>query len=110
MFRNEGVRAVYKGCSALMIGFIAKGGVRFLSYDTIKNAFANPKTGTLSPLRNMLAEMSAGVVASVTASVVIDKPILISDIGLSKPRYPISYSVSLNYSQCPTFNYSQHLP
>ena len=67
VFRNEGARALYKGCSALIVGSIAKDGVRFLSYDTIKNAFADPETGTLSPLRNMLAGMSAGVVASVTA-------------------------------------------
>ena len=58
---------MYKGCSALVVGSIAKDGVRFLSYDTIKNAFADPETGTLSPLRNMLAGMSAGVVASITA-------------------------------------------
>ena len=41
--------------------------MRFLSYDTIKNTFADPDTGTLSPGANLLAGMSAGVVASVTA-------------------------------------------
>ncbi|KAI4759199.1 hypothetical protein E4T52_08549 [Aureobasidium sp. EXF-3400] len=44
------------------------GGIdRFLSFDTVKNAFKDPETGTLSPLRNMLAGMAAGVVASATA-------------------------------------------
>ena len=43
-FHNEGVRALYKGCSALIVGSIAKDGVRFLSYDTIENAFADPET------------------------------------------------------------------
>jgi len=51
----------------LIVGSISKDGVRFLSYDTIKNAFADPETGTLSPPRNMLASMTAGVVASITA-------------------------------------------
>lgn len=53
-------------CFALVMGSIAKDGVRFLSYDTIKNAFVDLETGTLSPLRNMLAGISAGVVASIT--------------------------------------------
>jgi solute carrier family 25 citrate transporter 1 len=48
-------------------GSVAKDGIRFLSFDTIKNAFADPETGTLSPLRNMLAGMASGVVASVFA-------------------------------------------
>jgi solute carrier family 25 citrate transporter 1 len=64
VFHNEGVRAL---CSALVVGSIAKDGVRFLSYDTIKNAFVDLETGTLSPLRNMLTGISAGVVASITA-------------------------------------------
>ena len=66
VFHNEVVRALCKGCSALVAGSIAKDGVRFLSYDTIKNAFVDLETGTLSPLRNMLAGISAGVVASIT--------------------------------------------
>ena len=64
VFREEGSRALYKGCSTLVIGSFAKDGVRFLSFDSIKNAFADPETGTLTPARNMLAGMSAGVVAS----------------------------------------------
>jgi len=41
--------------------------VRFLFFDQIKESFADPSTGTLSPLRNLLAGMTAGVVASITA-------------------------------------------
>jgi solute carrier family 25 citrate transporter 1 len=48
-------------------GSIAKDGVRFLFFDQIKHAFADPETGTLSPGRNLLAGMTAGVVASITA-------------------------------------------
>lgn len=67
VFRTEGPQALYKGCSSLIVGSIAKDSVRFLSFDLIKNAFKDPETGALSPLRNMLAGMSAGVVASVFA-------------------------------------------
>jgi solute carrier family 25 citrate transporter 1 len=38
-----------------------------LFFDQIKETFADPQTGTLSPLRNLAAGMTAGVVASVTA-------------------------------------------
>jgi solute carrier family 25 citrate transporter 1 len=48
-------------------GSIAKDGVRFLFFDQIKEAFADPETKTLSPLRNLAAGMTAGVVASITA-------------------------------------------
>jgi len=46
---------------------VGKDGIRFLSFDTIKNQFEDPETGTLSPLRNLAAGMLSGVVASVTA-------------------------------------------
>ncbi|KAI4737550.1 hypothetical protein E4T50_11979 [Aureobasidium sp. EXF-12298] len=67
VYSQEGLRALYKGCAALAVGSIGKDAVRFLSFDTVKNAFKDPETGTLSPLRNMLAGMAAGVVASATA-------------------------------------------
>lgn len=41
--------------------------MRFLFFDQIKHAFADKETGTLSPGRNLLAGMTAGVVASITA-------------------------------------------
>lgn len=66
VIQQEGVGALYKGCSALIIGSIAKDGVRFLCFDTIKHALADPETGTLSPGRNLLSGMATGVVASVT--------------------------------------------
>ncbi|KAG9235958.1 mitochondrial carrier domain-containing protein [Amylocarpus encephaloides] len=67
VYRNEGLRALYKGCGALVFGSIAKDAVRFLSFDTIKNAFRDPETGALTPARNMLAGMSAGGLASIFA-------------------------------------------
>ena len=97
VYQKEGIKALYKGCGALVVvsdfylksftlkksgiiavsnsqyakkaaqGSVAKDGVRFLFFDQTKESFADPETGTLSPLRNLLAGMTAGVVASITA-------------------------------------------
>jgi solute carrier family 25 citrate transporter 1 len=67
IYRTEGLPALYKGCSALVFGSVAKDAVRFLSFDTVKNAFRDKETGTLTTGNNMLAGMTAGVVASLTA-------------------------------------------
>lgn len=67
VLRAEGPRALYAGCASLVIGSVGKDGVRFLSFDLIKNTFADRETGTLTPLRSLGAGMTAGVVASVTA-------------------------------------------
>ena len=65
--QKEGPGALYKGCSTLVAGTVLKDAIRFLSFDTIKAQFKDPETGTLSPLRNLLAGISAGVVASTFA-------------------------------------------
>jgi solute carrier family 25 (mitochondrial citrate transporter), member 1 len=65
--QNEGPRALYKGCETLIAGTIAKDAIRFISFDTIKESFKDPETGTLSPLRNLMAGVSSGVVASTFA-------------------------------------------
>lgn len=64
--RQDGVRAIYTGCSTLILGTAFKAGVRFLSFDTIRNLLAD-SNGTLSPARGILAGMVAGVVESVVA-------------------------------------------
>ena len=64
---KEGPRSLYKGCETLVAGTIVKDGIRFISFDSIKAAFKDPETGTLSPLRNLLAGISAGIVASTFA-------------------------------------------
>lgn len=67
VYRTEGLPALYKGCTALIYGSIAKDAVRFVCFDTIKHAFADPETGRLSPVRNLLSGMATGFVASITA-------------------------------------------
>jgi solute carrier family 25 citrate transporter 1 len=65
--KTEGIKSLYKGCGALVIGSVGKDAVRFLGFDTVKNAFRDKETGALSPGNNMLAGMSAGVMASFIA-------------------------------------------
>ena len=100
VFRKEGPRALYKGCSSLIVGSIAKDGVRFLSFDMIKNAFKDPETGALSPLRNVLAGMSAGVVASIFAVTPTEriKTALIDDARTLKRFHSAPHAVRVVYS------------
>ncbi|EPS37401.1 hypothetical protein H072_8915 [Dactylellina haptotyla CBS 200.50] len=65
--RKEGSRALYKGCTVLIFGSIARDGVRFMSFDAIKNTFQDRESGRLSPGRSLLAGMTSGVIASVFA-------------------------------------------
>ncbi|PBP27008.1 hypothetical protein BUE80_DR001984 [Diplocarpon rosae] len=66
IYKTEGFRALYKGCGILVLGSVGKDAVRFLSFDTVKNAFKQ-EDGTLTPARNMFAGMTAGVLASICA-------------------------------------------
>ncbi|KAK5086764.1 hypothetical protein LTS08_007177 [Lithohypha guttulata] len=67
VIQKEGARALYLGCSTLVIGTIGKDAIRFMSFDAIRRGFADPETGSLSALRSLGAGMSAGVVASTFA-------------------------------------------
>lgn len=67
VIEREGPRALYKGCETLIAGTIAKDAIRFISFDTIKEQFKDPETGTLTPLRNLGAGIASGIVASTFA-------------------------------------------
>ncbi|KAL8898322.1 MAG: hypothetical protein Q9207_006768 [Kuettlingeria erythrocarpa] len=101
VFRNEGVRALYKGCSTLVVGSIAKDGVRFLSFDAIKKAFADPETGAMSPVRNLLAGMCTGVVASTFAVTPTEriKTALIDDARHAKRFQSSFHAVKVIYQE-----------
>ncbi|CAO1604631.1 CtIP-related endonuclease [Xanthoria calcicola] len=101
VFRNEGVRALYKGCSTLVVGSVAKDGVRFLAFDSIKKAFADPETGAMSPLRNLLAGMCTGVVASTFAVTPTEriKTALIDDARTAQRFHSSSHAVRLLYQE-----------
>ncbi|KAJ5217516.1 uncharacterized protein N7469_011141 [Penicillium citrinum] len=64
--RQEGISALYIGCSSLIIGTSGKAAVRFLSYDTIKG-FLSDEQGKLPAGRGILAGMVAGMAESIVA-------------------------------------------
>lgn len=64
--KSDGVGAIYTGCSTLIVGTAFKAGVRFLSFDSIRNRLADER-GVLSPARGILAGMLAGTAESVVA-------------------------------------------
>ncbi|KAF6824838.1 tricarboxylate transporter [Colletotrichum musicola] len=64
--KQGGPRAIYTGCSTLILGTTFKAGVRFLSFDSIRNALMDER-GKLTPARGILAGMIAGCVESVIA-------------------------------------------
>lgn len=80
---------------------MAKDGVRFLAFDSIKKAFADPETGAMSPLRNLLAGMCTGVVASTFAVTPTEriKTALIDDARTAQRFHSSSHAVRLLYRE-----------
>lgn len=88
-FRQRGIAGFYSGCGALVVGNSAKAGVRFLSYDTIKDLLKNKETGKLSTSGSILAGMTAGACEAafaVTPSETV-KTKLIDDARRAHPRF-----------------------
>jgi len=86
--RLHGVRGMYSGCTALVIGNSVKAGVRFVSYDKFKQALAD-KDGKVSAPRSLVAGLGAGMteaIFAVTPSETI-KTKLIDDAKRPQPRY-----------------------
>ncbi|KAL8692658.1 MAG: hypothetical protein Q9218_002358 [Villophora microphyllina] len=87
------------GVEATVTGSIAKDGVRFVTFDAIKKAFADPETGALSPIRNLLAGMCTGVVASTFAVTPTEriKTALIDDARTSKRFHSSFHAIRAIY-------------
>ncbi|KAK8096174.1 hypothetical protein PG999_014196 [Apiospora kogelbergensis] len=64
VIKQEGLPALYKGCSTMIVGSIGKDAVRFVAFDGIRKVFEDPETHTLSPAQSIAAGMATGVVAS----------------------------------------------
>ncbi|KAK7941592.1 uncharacterized protein PG986_013979 [Apiospora aurea] len=62
--KQEGLPALYKGCSTMIVGSIGKDAVRFVAFDSIRKMFEDPKTHTLGPAQSIASGMVAGVVSS----------------------------------------------
>lgn len=79
--KTGGVTALYSGCGALVVGNGLKAGVRFMTYDSIKELLRDEQVGTdyqplashanvqgkLSAGRTMLAGLGAGIVEATVA-------------------------------------------
>jgi len=61
---QQGVAALYVGCSTVVLGTALKASIRFLAFDSIKNVFIDDR-GKLSSSSSVLVAMSAGVIESV---------------------------------------------
>ncbi|KAI0052475.1 mitochondrial tricarboxylate transporter [Auriscalpium vulgare] len=86
--RSHGVRGLYAGCTALVVGNATKAGVRFVSYDHFKHILADEQ-GKVSPPRSLLAGLGAGMmeaIFAVTPSETI-KTKLIDDAKRPTPQY-----------------------
>lgn len=101
VYQQEGIRALYKRCSALVVSSIAKDGVRFLCFDSIKEAFQDPVTRTLTPGRSILAGMASGVVSSTFASTPTErlKTALIDDARNEKRFRSPSHALRVIYTE-----------
>jgi solute carrier family 25 citrate transporter 1 len=66
VMRNDGLGAVYTGCSTLVLGTAFKVSVRFFSFNFFRNCLADD-TGALTPIRGVLAGSLAGMAESVVA-------------------------------------------
>ena len=86
--RERGPLALYKGVSTLIVGSIPKAAVRFAAFSQLRGLLADPE-GRMTPTRNLLAGLGAGVAEAVIAVTPTEaiKTRLIADQNLPQPRY-----------------------
>ncbi|KAJ2611923.1 hypothetical protein H4S08_002931 [Coemansia sp. RSA 1365] len=87
-FKTQGVGGLYRGLTPMLLGNAAKAGVRFLTYDSVKEKLRDVD-GKLSMPRMMLAGLCAGVIegATVVAPSETIKTRLIHDQCMPQPKY-----------------------
>ncbi|GJJ79141.1 solute carrier family 25 (mitochondrial citrate transporter), member 1 [Entomortierella parvispora] len=86
--RTQGVTAIYRGLSALVIGTAAKAGVRFFAFDQFREMLKDAD-GNISGVRSMLAGLGAGMTEAVLVVTPTEtiKTKLIHDGNLLVPKY-----------------------
>ncbi|KAI2621731.1 mitochondrial carrier [Hypoxylon sp. NC1633] len=66
--KEEGFRALYKGCSTMIVGSVGKDAVRFLAFDHIRALFTAPDSSGRprrpTTAESILSGMATGVIAS----------------------------------------------
>ncbi|KAI1342018.1 mitochondrial carrier [Xylariaceae sp. FL0016] len=100
--REEGVRALYKGCSTMIVGSIGKDAVRFLAFDSIRALFEDPTTHRLGTAQSIASGMVAGVVSStlvVTPSERVKTALIDDAKTLRRFRSPLHCVASLYREQ-----------
>ncbi|KAL6308769.1 mitochondrial tricarboxylate transporter [Sparassis latifolia] len=86
--QTKGVKGLYSGCMALVVGNSVKAGVRFVSYDQFKHMLADQEGKVTAP-RSLAAGLGAGMmeaIFAVTPSETI-KTKLIDDAKNPTPKY-----------------------
>ncbi|KAF9371230.1 hypothetical protein CPB97_002152, partial [Podila verticillata] len=86
--RTQGITAIYRGLSALIIGTAAKAGVRFFAFDQFKDMLKD-KDGKTTSARNVLAGLGAGMTEAVLVVTPTEtiKTKLIHDGNSTSPKY-----------------------
>jgi solute carrier family 25 citrate transporter 1 len=57
--RTDGARALYKGCTSLVVGSIAKDGAHFLSFGAMKRTHTDPAACALTLMQNLVRRRSS---------------------------------------------------
>ncbi|KAG9326200.1 hypothetical protein KVV02_001084 [Mortierella alpina] len=86
--RTQGITAVYRGLSALVIGTAAKAGVRFFAFDQFRDMLKDSE-GKTTGARSVLAGLGAGMTEAVLVVTPTEtiKTKLIHDGNLAEPKY-----------------------
>ncbi|CCF58007.1 hypothetical protein KAFR_0D03590 [Kazachstania africana CBS 2517] len=87
--KTQGIKSIYVGCPAFIVGNTAKAGIRFLGFDAIKNLLRDPVTGEVNGTRGVMAGLGAGLLESVVAVTPFEaiKTSLIDDKQSLTPKY-----------------------
>ncbi|KAF9962104.1 hypothetical protein BGZ65_009756 [Modicella reniformis] len=86
--RTQGITAIYRGLSALIIGTAAKAGIRFFAFDQFKELLKDSE-GKITGGRSVLAGLGAGMTEAILVVTPTEtiKTKLIHDSNLANPKY-----------------------
>lgn len=87
VIKEKGPFALYRGVSTLVVGAIPKAGIRFAAFNFFKSQLE--ENGKMTPTRNMLAGLGAGVAEAVFAVTPAEtvKTKMIHDQNSANPKY-----------------------
>jgi len=65
IYQKEGLKAFWKGNGIACIRLFPYNAIQFASFNKVKSIFADPRTGRMSPLHNLVAGSMGGIAATV---------------------------------------------